>query len=218
MKLTDIPQKPGIYKITNQLNGKIYIGKSVNLYERLRHHIKGLGSQYITYAIIKYKWDNFILEILEQFDYLDNWELLALETAYIEYFESLTTQNGYNICNFSNDATGRRHSEETKKKMSISGGKHLIGKTFTEEHRKNLSLSRTGKKRNPDSIQKISKRVQQIDPKTNEVIKIWKSIAEAGRSFGGENKRHGITAVCNQRVNRKSGIQQTAHGFKWKYN
>ena len=34
----------GIYKITNKLNGKSYIGQSINVENRLRQHKKKIGS------------------------------------------------------------------------------------------------------------------------------------------------------------------------------
>lgn len=35
----------GIYKITNTVNGKVYIGKSHNIEERFKQHIEGLNGK-----------------------------------------------------------------------------------------------------------------------------------------------------------------------------
>lgn len=56
-------------------------------------------------------------------------------------------------------------------------------------------------------IQVHSQAVAQIDPKTNEIIKIFPSVAEAERATG--NSKH-IGSVCK-------GKRNTAKGFKWKY-
>jgi group I intron endonuclease len=60
-----------IYKITNRLNGKVYIGQSIRLqkrwtdHKRLASNIDGGRAQYIHYAIAKYKIDNFIFEVID---------------------------------------------------------------------------------------------------------------------------------------------------------
>lgn len=144
------PKEAGIYKLTCNNNGKIYIGKSVNLYNRLNYHKqcskRTKGVYHFQRAIIKYGWDSFnveILEIVKDFDKSrDNLSLLQRESYYIELFDSTNQEKGYNICKFSTDCTGRKISEETREKMR---------QPRSEEHKKNLSLSRLGKSRNPFS-------------------------------------------------------------------
>lgn len=63
----------GIYKITNKINGKVYIGKSINIYYRWTQHIKISknpskyrdGNRPLYYAMSKYGADNFEFEIIE---------------------------------------------------------------------------------------------------------------------------------------------------------
>lgn len=61
--------KAGIYRWVNLINNKTYIGSSVNLSERLLDYFQ--MSQLlknrtpITYALLKYGYSNFRLEILE---------------------------------------------------------------------------------------------------------------------------------------------------------
>ena len=57
----------GIYKITAKHNGKIYIGQSIDIYERWRGHWKQVNqgdSNYIHNAMRKYGKDGFIFEII----------------------------------------------------------------------------------------------------------------------------------------------------------
>ena len=90
----------GIYKITNLINQKIYIGQSVNIEERWKQHeykafnIKEKGyNSAIHAAFRKYGVENFKLDILEEC--LPE-ELDSKERYWIETLNSLSP-NGYNI-------------------------------------------------------------------------------------------------------------------------
>lgn len=59
----------GIYKITNKINGKFYIGQAEDIYHRFRTHFWAHGDHHnsaIDAAIHKYGLENFDLEILEE--------------------------------------------------------------------------------------------------------------------------------------------------------
>ena len=83
----------GIYKITNNINGKIYIGQSNNIQRRFsEHQTKGSASRIpVDIAIQKYGKENFSFEILEECPVE---ELNIKETKWITYFNSI--ENGYN--------------------------------------------------------------------------------------------------------------------------
>lgn len=90
----------GIYKITNLVNGKIYIGQSINIDKRIKEHFwKASNEKDISYnsalhlAIRKYGKENFQWEILEECK-VDNID--EREKFYIKEYNSLTP-NGYNI-------------------------------------------------------------------------------------------------------------------------
>lgn len=129
----------GIYKITNNVNGKVYIGQSINIKARWKDHINALNrndshSVLLQRAWNKYGQDNFSFEILElcSEDVLDE-----VETRYIEAYDSIN--KGYNIESGGNE--NKRLSEETKEKIRNA---HL-GKSMSEESRRKMSESRTGK-------------------------------------------------------------------------
>ena len=147
--MQDIPNKPGIYKLTNKLNNKIYIGETNNLFGRILHSHKYGSKQVIGNAIKKHGWENFEVEIIDVFDYDDGIERLALETAYIIFYNSLTPNqggNGYNVSKCGRDRTDFKHTEESKKKMSESRKGKYCGqnhpnfrKQFSKEIRKKIS-------------------------------------------------------------------------------
>ena len=57
----------GIYKITNKINQKIYIGQSVNIERRWKEHCRN-NTSLIGKAIHKYGKNNFIFEVLIECD------------------------------------------------------------------------------------------------------------------------------------------------------
>jgi group I intron endonuclease len=73
----------GIYKITNVVDGKVYIGQTQNLINRKRNHFYWLGrnshhNDHLQKTFNKYGKDKFIFEIIEETDDLDNKELYWL--------------------------------------------------------------------------------------------------------------------------------------------
>lgn len=90
----------GIYKITNKVNGKCYIGQSINIDKRIKEHFwkatceKDVSFNSILHqAIRKYGKDNFICEVLQECSIED---IDKLEQQYIKEYNSVTPY-GYNI-------------------------------------------------------------------------------------------------------------------------
>lgn len=89
--------KSGIYKLTNQLDGKVYIGQSVNIKDRWGTHIKmGLGAETpsrnkLYSAMLKDGVENFTFEVLEE---CPSSQLNEREKFYIDFFSS--SEYGYN--------------------------------------------------------------------------------------------------------------------------
>ncbi len=85
----------GIYKITNKINNKIYIGKSTNIEERFKQHIFSIKNSNDSWYPIARKESNsindFSFEILQE---CENKELKELEEYWINYYDSYNT--GYN--------------------------------------------------------------------------------------------------------------------------
>ena len=86
-----------IYKVTNMINGKMYIGQTRGSFEaRMRRHQldaeQGIGF-YFQCAIRHYGWENFKAESIAETDDPD--ELDRLEEYYIKLYN--TTETGYNL-------------------------------------------------------------------------------------------------------------------------
>ena len=90
MKLTGI-----IYKITNIINNKVYIGQTVNtIKQRWNKHCHSNGCRSLYNAILKYGKENFNIEIIET---LPIEELDKREIYWINYYKSNNKKFGYNI-------------------------------------------------------------------------------------------------------------------------
>ena len=89
-----------IYKITNLLNNKIYIGQVYNksIYDRFRRHIseaKPTSKSYIGRAIAKYGFENFTIKEIDTANTLE--ELNEKEKYWIKYYNSTDLNYGYNL-------------------------------------------------------------------------------------------------------------------------
>ena len=92
----------GIYKWTNLVNNKVYIGKSVNIPKRLREYkyeVEKNNQRPIIRALQKYGFQNFKFEIIENCNHLSDEKLLEREQYWMNYYNSQNPQFGYNILN-----------------------------------------------------------------------------------------------------------------------
>lgn len=86
-----------IYKITNNVNNKIYIGKTTQTVgRRYTEHKRDSKTKntYLYYAMRKYGVDNFRIDTIEE---VSNQELNAREMYWINFYKSNHKENGYNL-------------------------------------------------------------------------------------------------------------------------
>jgi len=142
-----------IYMIINKINGKYYIGKTTKtIEERWNRHIKGARYSRETplyRAIRKYGKHNFeTRSVLSLVNNLDD-----AEKYFIRFFKSFDPKYGYN-CTLGGE--GGTPTEETRIKLS-NNRKGKIPPPFTEEHKRKISISLTGRKRPLTDCRKMSK-------------------------------------------------------------
>src|ERR1035437_8790662 len=125
-----------IYKITNKINKKCYIGQThKTLQKRWSEHYTYKKSA-IGAAIKKYDQKNFEVKVLAKCN--SDEELNHRETYFIKLFNSRAPQ-GYNLK--SGGARGK-HSAESLKKLSLALKGRIgpnLGKKFSKEHKQKLS-------------------------------------------------------------------------------
>lgn len=130
-----------LYKITNLINGKCYIGQTNNFNLRMSAH-KATYKSMVSKAIHKYGKENFKFEKLAIFE---DYMIDDAEQKAINVFNTICP-NGYNLDN--GGCLQKQMSDEAKKKLSKSKtGKpsNRKGKTMSEETRQRLSQSKKGK-------------------------------------------------------------------------
>jgi group I intron endonuclease len=138
-----------IYEFVNNINGKNYIGQSVDYKKRIRDHKfnynKGIKNTLFYNALKKYGWENFSINIIE--DCSD--ELLNEKEIYWIKEKKSLFPTGYNILEGGNQA---RHTDISKQKLS-EGRK---GMKFSESHIENLRKSHLGYVMPEEQKKKIS--------------------------------------------------------------
>ena len=105
-----------VYLITNKLNGKRYVGKTVGILSRRWYYHYSESSHCIALknAIKLYGKENFHIEEVAKYNNLE--DLNNAEEYYIDFYNCLSP-NGYNLKLGGN---APRHNEVTKQRMSVT--------------------------------------------------------------------------------------------------
>lgn len=105
-----------VYKHTNKINGKLYIGiTSVDVKSRWKNGNGYNRQSYFYNAIQKYGWENFDHEIL--FDNLSKNDACIKEAEMIAYYKSNEKEFGYNIA--SGGFSGNRGLQRTDEQKNV---------------------------------------------------------------------------------------------------
>jgi group I intron endonuclease len=127
--------KPGIYKIVNLINEKVYVGSAQRTIEkRWREHKNNLkrnkGNRHLQRSWDKYGSSNFSFVVIENVEDLSL--LYEREEYWINELKACDEKFGYNICpKPKNPPVCKGQTEETRAKISAS----KKGKPLSEAHK-----------------------------------------------------------------------------------
>lgn len=204
-----------IYKITNVINGKVYIGKtSRSISQRFKEHIEfaklGYDNMLIYRAIRKYGEDNFSIELIE--DQINNKEIDNRERYWINYYHSYIHSkdcNGYNMTLGGDGVLKYDYPIELiidlyeSGKSSYQIAKELDFSNNSDSYIRSL-LKSAGVQLRTNEIS-----ILQLDT-NNILIQEFSSIKEANLYFNKPIYSRNISSCLN-------GKTKTAYGFKWQY-
>ena len=215
-------RQSGIYCIENLINNKKYIGQSVDIDNRWRHHKTELNSgthfnDYLQKSWNKYGESNFFFYILEL---CDASQLDCREVYYIDLYNTLRRDKGYNLTSGGTD--NKIYSDETRRKISSA----LKGHEVSEESRTKISINHAdvsgsnngmyGRKHSEEAKQRVSQANKgKISARRNhynvyciELERSFEDAATAGRIL---NLDSGAILKCCR------GERKTCGNYHWKF-
>lgn len=200
-----------IYVITNDINGKQYVGKTNwTIEKRFKEHLKDrrraqFEKRPLYNAMNKYGIEHFSIEQLEECDES------VVNDREIYWIKKLDTyKNGYNAT-LGGDSKHYYNYQEIANKYLELGTIYKTAQYFNcDRNTVSVACRQCGVEiETPqDKARKNSKPVAQLDKETEKIIAIYSSIGEATKAVNGN---HGsISKVCN-------GKAKTASGYKWRF-
>lgn len=209
-----------IYKITNDINEKVYIGKTIyDIATRLKQHQydcnKRCGEIRPLYrAMRKYGFEHFHIEQLEECSDVDASDREQYWIRYYNSYIGFPDSNGYNAT-MGGDGSFRVDRNWIIALWNEGKGRFQIHKITNYDMDtvtsvlKNIGIpdSELKQRHFRDACLSQSKKVAKIDLETGEILHIYNTVADAKRSVGGS--KH-VSQVCN-------GHRKSCQGFGWKF-
>jgi len=151
--------KCGIYQIENTANGKVYIGRAVDIARRWNEHRYNLkNNQHVNVHLQgsynKHGKDAFRFSVIEECskDVIMDREILHIMSFPIEMTYNMGGDYGNGVLEYSPETrkkmskalTGREVTRETREKLSDA----MAGRKFSKETRAKMAAAKTGRKGN----------------------------------------------------------------------
>lgn len=205
-------KRSGIYVLRNTKNGKVYVGKALCIYTRIKDHITALNrkvrdreNDHLINAWHKYGADSFEYYVAE---YIEACATSERELYWMKQLDSLNSKFGYN--KREDSSTGLIVTNETREKLRIA----QIKRFQDPEERKKCSHNYW--KKNPDKVKEMAQNLSKSRMEYNiyqynrsgELIKIWSTMMEILKD-NPTYKRGPIYGVC-------SGEKRSAYNYIWK--
>lgn len=135
-------RKTGVYTITNLVNGKMIVGSGV-LEDRKKDHFNKLKRNKHCNPHLQNSYningkENFVFEVIEEYEHEF---CIDFEIYWINLLDTKNPEKGYNINDPKKGNLGRKHTDETKKKISIlnKGKQPRLGSSLSDDTKKKIS-------------------------------------------------------------------------------
>lgn len=200
---------PYIYQIVNNINQKVYVGKTnFSIEKRWKEHIhdskkEDISNRPLYKAMNKYGFENFSIEVLEEVS-LD--EVNEKEIYWIEKLGSF--KHGYNATK-GGDGTHYLDYELIIKTYNEVKSAAKVAEILKIDQKHILKIIKEYNNMIYSKTENAKIAVAMLDKNTEEILRIFSSIKEAENFVGCKGKGH-ISAVCK-------GKRKTTMGYKWKY-
>lgn len=141
----------GIYEIVNKIDGKRYVGSSIDIDRRWRDHRRYLNKGCHNSIYLQRAWDKYGYEQFE-FVLIEKCEKIVLTEREQYFLDTLNPE--YNLCKVAGKAPSTKginigsKSIETRQKLREAN----LGKKLSEETKKKMSRSHSGKRRPDHSL------------------------------------------------------------------
>lgn len=217
-----------IYKITNMVNQKIYIGYTSKTFEqRFRRHCMDstrAKKGYFQRALCKYGVHNFSHEII--YESMDGKHIKDAEIYFINYFNSDKKHIGYNQHRGGGGGSttlGRKHSDATKQKIREAhlGSKRseeikqkLRGRRLTQEKKDAIGNFHRGKKLTDSHILLLKNRV--VSEETRRKLRNRKPSKETREKMSNSLKGRIVSEETRQKLSKVGKGRKLSENTKQK--
>lgn len=193
-----------IYKITNKVNLKVYIGQTTKSVEtRWKCHCKPnkRNKTYIKSAIQYYGKENFLIETIDTANTKE--DLDAKEVYWITYYSSMDSRTGYNL---RSGGSFGIHNETVRKRISNSKTGKSPNRDYSlisEETKNKISTTLKSRYKDADFKERICSHLKNPSGETREKM----SKSKKGRKLSQETKHkisQALKGKCNRWKNKNS--------------
>lgn len=196
-----------IYKITNKIDGKFYIGKTKDINKRWVQHLSKVGKKRhpLYDSILHYGKENFIIEVVDK---ADSHLINELEKEWIKKTNAI--ELGYNLTEGGTGGdtfTHLNNDEKELKRLKHSNAAKIINAKNIELHRKNTKKLWENVNYRNNIIEHINKNKNIVSEKNKEIIKkLWLNKSYRQKVIEGIKKYHNNP---NNRLKMSDSMKKT---------
>jgi group I intron endonuclease len=212
-------KQAGVYAIIQKSTNRRYIGSTADLAKRECDHFRNLKLNKHCNAKLQAAWNKYGADDFYWFVIVyneDAHELLNLEQAWIDFYQTTKRKHGFNISIFAGaPQRGIQHTPEARAKISAAGRRPC-----SEETRAKISAANKGRTRSPEQRAHLSKinTGKKLSPEVAEKLRQSligrKKTPEAIAKFSATRKGHIVTEETRAKISASKKGQKPSEEAK----